>query len=681
MYRVTPFRKRQLRAYSGSVPLMRDSAFDQFSAREPYFAVLTDPRFLRANLTPAREREFFATGEVLVDWMFEIIEAGLVPGFAPVAMLEYGCGPGRLAIPLSRRAGSVTAIDRSPAMLDVARGEAERRGAGHIAFDAPDAFRAQSRKFDLVVCYHVLQRLPRRQGLSLVRALVDRISPGGVGVFQWLLGTSASAGVQVTRWAREHLPAVNAGVNRLRNKPPDDPFIPTHAYTLDRLLSALKAAGCPGAHVVFEQSDGLDYAIAFARKPGGTAEFATTKPAASRTAARSAAVTATDAEIDAFNRAAEAYYATLDNWDHHLGKPFSQIAETPQILTNLAVILHGLKLSPGLCVLDFGAGSGWLSRWLTQLGCRVTLLDVSPTALAIAREHYARHPVIGSQPPPQFLVFDGRQIDLPDASVDRIVCFDAFHHSANPDAMIREFARVLVPGGLAGFAEPGPRHSESARSSFESGTFGVVERDLDVHALWRTAQAAGFSDLRMCVFHEPPYQISLAEYEDLATGGPASARWLDATRKFLHLARDFVLIKGGELRADSRTAQGLACEIRTAESGVQAHAGAPITIHLTVTNTGLAWWLPSDAPHGGVSLGAHLYSSRGTLLNFDAGRVVLTTPPRTLAPNEAASCRLTLPGLDAGRYRLEIDCVAERVTWFAPVGSPPAVVTLDIVPK
>jgi 2-polyprenyl-3-methyl-5-hydroxy-6-metoxy-1,4-benzoquinol methylase len=467
-------------------------------------------------------------------------------------------------------------------------------------------------------------------------------------------------------------------VNRLRHKPADDPFIPTHAYALDQVRAVLKAAGCSGTQVVFEQSDGLEYAIAFARKPGGAAGVATTRSAALPTAARSAAVTATDAEIDAFNRAAESYYATLTNWDHHLAKPFSQIAEAPAILANLSVILHGLKLSPGLSVLDFGAGSGWLSRWLTQLGCRVTLLDVSPTALAIAREHYARHPVIGNQPPPRFLVFDGRQIDLPDASVDRIVCFDAFHHSANPDAMIREFARVLVPGGRAGFAEPGPRHSASARSSFESGTFGVVERDLDVHALWRTAQAAGFADLRMCVFHEPPYQISLAEYEDLATGGPAGERWLDATRKFLHLARDFVLVKGGEVRADSRTTEGLACEIRPSEPHVQAPAGAPITIRLTVTNTGVAWWLPSDAPHGGVSIGGHLYDSEGTLLRFDVGRVPLTDPPRMLAPNDVASCRLTLAGLDAGSYRLEIDCVAERVAWFAQVGSPPAVVTLDI---
>jgi 2-polyprenyl-3-methyl-5-hydroxy-6-metoxy-1,4-benzoquinol methylase len=592
-------------------------------------------------------------------------------------MLEYGCGLGRLAIPLSRRSGSVTAIDRSPVMLDLAKREAERRGAGHIAFETPDAFLATPRKFDLVVCYHVLQRLPRPEGLSLLEALVDRMSPGGVGVFQWPLRTGASAGVQMTRWAREHLPGVNTAINRLRDKPSGDPFIPSRAYSQDDVLSVVKAAGCL-TQVAFEQPDGLEYAIAFARKPSRMVRGVAVPPAPVRSPAHSAAAAATDAEIDTFNRSAESYYATLGNWNHHLAKPFGQIAETPAILANLAVVLQSLTLSPGLRVVDFGAGSGWLSRWLTQLGCQVTLLDVSPTALAIARELYARHPVIGDQPSPRFLVFDGRRIDLPDASVDRIVCFDAFHHAANPDAMIREFARILVPGGLAGFAEPGPRHSDSARSSFESGTFGVVERDVDVHALWRTAQASGFSEIRMCVFHQPPFQVSLAEYEDLLTGGPIGARWLEATRSFLHVVRDFVLIKAGEGRADSRTAQGLACEIRPSQPHVRAPAGTPVMLAVTVTNTGRAWWLPSDELHGGVSLGARLYDDRGTLLDIDAGRVALTNPPRTLAPNEAASCRLMLPGLAAGRYRVELDCVAERVTWFAQVGSTPTVVDLEI---
>ena len=99
--------------------------------------------------------------------MLAVIDAGLAPQFAPMSMLECGCGLGRLALPLARRPGSVTAVDRSPVMLDLARREAERRGLGHIAFETPADLFAAPRRFDLVVCYHVLQRLPPVEAMAL----------------------------------------------------------------------------------------------------------------------------------------------------------------------------------------------------------------------------------------------------------------------------------------------------------------------------------------------------------------------------------------------------------------------------------------------------------------------------------------------------------------------------------
>jgi hypothetical protein len=288
--------------------------------------------------------------------------------------------------------------------------------------------------------------------------------------------------------------------------------------------------------------------------------------------------------------------------------------------------------------------------------------------------------VLGDQPPPVFLEFDGRRIDLPDASVDRIVCFDAFHHAPNPRAVIREFGRILVDGGIAGFAEPGPRHAEAPRSQFESQTYGVVERDVDVHDLWRAAQACGFEDLRMCVFHGLLRHLSLQEYEELLAGGPAQEDWLAATRKFLRHVRSFTLVKAGAGRADSRTADALACDVRAALAA-PAVEEQHVVIDAIVTNTGAATWLPSSAPFGGVGLGTHLYDSSGTLVAFDFHCGPLTDPPREIQPGETVRCRLTLPMLAAGRYRLEIDCVASHVTWFALVGSRPATLELDVVAR
>src|SRR5436190_1278328 len=65
---------------------------------EPYFTVLTDPKFLRARLTDQTRREFFAGGETLVDFIWRTIQLRLAPDFAPSAILEYGCGAGGIAM-------------------------------------------------------------------------------------------------------------------------------------------------------------------------------------------------------------------------------------------------------------------------------------------------------------------------------------------------------------------------------------------------------------------------------------------------------------------------------------------------------------------------------------------------------------------------------------------------------
>ena len=666
----------------------RGAAFDGFAAREPYFAAVTDPKFLRANLTPEHERAFFASGESLVSWMLGVIDAGLAPQFAPMSTLEFGCGPGRLALPLARRPGSVVAVDRSAAMLDAARAEAERRGLGHIELRRPEDLFASPRTFDLVVCYHVLQRLPRLEGLALLRRLTHAIGADGVGVFQWCCRARGPLGVRASRWIRERVPAVNHLANQLRGKSPGDPFIPTHVYDTAEMLAELDAAGLDPVHVAIERHEDVDYAIAFAGRGARGAERGSrdaesgTRDVESGT--RDAGPGTSDAgpaEIDAWNRTAEDYFASLTTWDHHLAKPFSVVEETPTLLASAAVLLQALRLTPGMTVLEFGAGTGWLSRFFTQMGCRAILLDVSGTALEIARELYAKLPVIGDRPAPVFLPFDGRRIDLPDASVDRVVCFDAFHHAANPHAVIAEFGRVLRPGGIAGFVEPGPRHAEAPRSRFEAGTYGVVERDVDVHDVWRAAQASGFADIRMCVFHATPHHVSLAEYEDILAGGSAGGAWLASTRKFLRHVRSFYLVKAGAERADSRRADGLACEIRASlpspfaaavtdhrRSGDQEKSDG-LVIEATVTNTGTATWLPWGETPGGVGLGAHLYDASGALLSFDFHVAPLTTPPREIVPGETVSCRVTIPPLAPGRYRIELDLVASHVTWLAQAGS------------
>ena len=643
---------------------MNPASWDAFAAREPYFAVLTHARYLRANFDAAAEAEFFDSGEEYVSELYGIVRARVAPHFAPVSVLEYGCGVGRLLIPFARRATTVTGVDVSKAMLAVAKTHAEKAGVMNVELllELP-----ADRTFDLVNCFLVLQRLRPSEGLDLLKRLAKYVREGGVGVFHFPYRAKVAPLVSVARTARARLPGVNALANVVRRKPASFPFIESNAYDLNEVFGVLQDAGFESPHVVFTRHGDLDsvivYALRRAQLRGGQALLPVQETDKSACPPHYIEVKKLIAEtpIEELNRTAEAYFASLTDWEDHLAKPFSRAEDAPQLLINLGVTIQGLNLTPGMTVLEYGAGTGWLSRFLTQLGCRTILLDVSPTALNIARELFARQRPIGDRPEPQFLVFDGRRIDLPDASVDRIVCFDAFHHAPNPEEVLREFGRVLKPGGIAAFAEPGPEHSKTAQSQYEMRTYGVVENDVDIHALWAAAQRLGFSDLKIAAYNVPPFHVSLAEYDDLLAAGDTYARWAESTRAFLHNVRDFFLIKAGEEEIDSRHPAGLRAAI---EASI-----ADQRIHVTVRNTGRAKWLPSDTPYGGVVLGGHLYAESGRLIRFD----YLWQPlPRALAPQEEVSFSFDLPPLDPGRYIIELDCVANKVTWFAQTGSDPA---------
>ena len=184
-------------------------------------------------------------------------------------------------------------------------------------------------------------------------------------------------------------------------------------------------------------------------------------------------------------------------------KPFWHNSEVVDMVITFAYVLDALRLYPQDRGPGLGAGTGWTSRYLSQLDCSVIVSDVSPTALELARQLYERQPVIGNKPAPEFLCFDGRHFDLPDASVDRVICFDALHHTANPDRVVAEMGRVLKPGGRAAFSEPGPNHSKGAQSQFEMKNFTVVENGAAKSAPSRSGQKAlpVSDDLQLAVYY------------------------------------------------------------------------------------------------------------------------------------------------------------------------------------
>jgi 2-polyprenyl-3-methyl-5-hydroxy-6-metoxy-1,4-benzoquinol methylase len=95
-------------------------------------------------------------------------------------VLDFGCGTGLLTELLADRAGSITAVDTSTAMLAVLADKARERGWSAVTTSdrLPDGIAL----FDLVVCSSVLAFVDDH--VATVRRLAALLDPGGLLV-QW----------------------------------------------------------------------------------------------------------------------------------------------------------------------------------------------------------------------------------------------------------------------------------------------------------------------------------------------------------------------------------------------------------------------------------------------------------------------------------------------------------------
>jgi SAM-dependent methyltransferase len=379
------------------------------------------------------------------------------------------------------------------------------------------------------------------------------------------------------------------------------------------------------------------------------------------------------ARVEEFNRNAETYWRDLASdpaaRDVLLRKPFTTVQDASSILYRTGLILSELRLGIGHTVLDLGAGACWLSAFLNRLGCRTVSVDVSPSALELGRELFRLDPRQRLDLDPRFLVYDGRRLPLPDSSVDRVVCFDAFHHVPNEDEILGEIFRVLRPGGRAVFAEPGEGHSHSGQSRLEAERFHVLENELDLVALRREAVRLGFTRFLVKPYPDPEAVTVTAEEHFRFMAGKDAAFPVDDLRRSLREFYVFALVKGAEA-FDSRSPHVLKASLRFA-TPLEALAASPGSEHaltVRVKNVGDTTWLRDAHPAGGyVRLGAHLLDGAGEAVQWDFLRAEL---PGDVPPGGSATVEACFRApLAAGPYRLRFDMVDEGVAWFEQGGS------------
>ena len=117
---------------------------------------------------------------------------------------------------------------------------------------------------------------------------------------------------------------------------------------------------------------------------------------------------------------------------------------------------HGAFFAPHLeeshTVLDVGCGAGSISLDIAKVvsSGRVHGIDFAESQIEAAKTTAEQRGITNAE----FSTESCYELPFEDASFDRVFCHAVMEHLARPADALREFARVLKPGGLAGVCSP-----------------------------------------------------------------------------------------------------------------------------------------------------------------------------------------------------------------------------------
>jgi ubiquinone/menaquinone biosynthesis C-methylase UbiE len=141
-------------------------------------------------------------------------------------------------------------------------------------------------------------------------------------------------------------------------------------------------------------------------------------------------------------------------------------------------LVSKIAIDKGDIVVDFGCGPAYYTIEIAKKAKSVYAIDLSTEMLEKARSKAVKAKIENIQ----FLQSDGRNIDLPENSVDKILLVTVFHEIGDTELVLKEFSRIMKPNARLIIAEviktsvvPGApvQDPKMIKSEVESNNFGL----------------------------------------------------------------------------------------------------------------------------------------------------------------------------------------------------------------
>jgi SAM-dependent methyltransferase len=226
-----------------------DKEWERIGRKEPFYGVWTDESFLTALRDDQAEERFWLSGERHIQSVFHFVWAHLKPNFSPRNALDFGCGVGRITIPMAEKCVEVLGVDVSTSMLDVAQKQLTEKSIGNVSLaHSSDGLFPGPDRFDFIHSYIVFQHIAPSQGYRILDQLLARLASGGIGVVHFSFDN-----YKRSIWLRRlhQLPVGKQIGNCLRGKRLSEPVMQMNEYDMNHVMSRIKSIADGEVHIEF----------------------------------------------------------------------------------------------------------------------------------------------------------------------------------------------------------------------------------------------------------------------------------------------------------------------------------------------------------------------------------------------------------------------------------------------
>lgn len=244
-----------------------DQHWEKWGKTEPYYGVLSSDSYRKGNLNQLTYKDFFQSGLEHLDFILKLIADKFGKPLNYNNALDFGCGVGRISLPLAKLYKKVFAVDISPSMLKELMSNSEKNNIKNIEPILSDEnFGSLNVSFDFIHSHIVFQHINPNRGMKIVSGLLDKLNDGGIGVMHFTYFRNASFLRKFCCKLQSKSILVAWIANILKGRNPNMPHMEMNDYNLNKLFSMIQSKQIDDCYIRFTNDYGHFGLILFIKK-------------------------------------------------------------------------------------------------------------------------------------------------------------------------------------------------------------------------------------------------------------------------------------------------------------------------------------------------------------------------------------------------------------------------------